>query len=78
MSARRLSERWLGPLLAASLWVGFAPAPAPALTAAEIAAIWGRGAPKPEAAVHTQPQGRGEARAPSAAPMVPESAKSSR
>jgi hypothetical protein len=78
MSARRLLERWLGAALAASLWIGFAPAPAPGLNAAEIAAIWGSGASRPESTAQTQPHGREQLRAPSAAPVTTDSAKDSR
>jgi hypothetical protein len=67
MSVRTKSRRWLAPALAASLWVGFAPAPGPGLSAAEIAAIWGRTGPRTEAAAPAQPQSPRPAHAPSPA-----------
>jgi hypothetical protein len=52
MNALKFSRQWLGPALAASLWIGFAAAPGPGLTAAEIDAIWGHPAVQGDQAPH--------------------------
>jgi hypothetical protein len=62
MIALNVIRRWVGPALAASLWFGFAAAPGPALTAAEMAAIWGPAKPQADETSRTQPQ---QAQAPS-------------
>ena len=62
MIALTVIRRWFGPALAASLWFGFAAAPGPALTAAEMAAIWAPAKPQADQTSRTQPQ---QAQAPS-------------
>ena len=78
MSARTLSRRWLGPAIAASLWIGFAPAPAPGLSTAAIAAILGHTARRTEAAAPTQSRGRESGDALPPAQTVPQTGKDPR
>jgi hypothetical protein len=54
--ALNVIRRYLNPALAASLWIGFAAAPGPGLTAAESAAIWGHATSKADQAPRKQPQ----------------------
>ena len=62
MIALNIIRRWFGPALAVSLWFGFAAAPGPVLTAAEMAAIWGPAKPQADQSSRTPLQ---QAQAPS-------------
>ena len=78
MNAQTFPRRWLAPALAASLWIGFAPAPFSSVSPDTIVALWGHPAQESAVATTTQAQPRAADRTSSASAQQQPASTSSR